>query len=153
MTYGKVLHTEQHGERIVNVRLRTIYSEYRCRLYVYGKAQPDADYFTNDLDDAKSTAKAMATLRPQLRAVETSEWELLTIDGRPVRIGDKLEDFRGDTRVVRGGEPPLHDGSTGRIDLGDRIVYPGVVDCKWVRKTPQYAVEHVPADDTEGGAL
>jgi len=152
MTYGKVLHTEQHGERIVNVRLSTIYSEYRCRLYVYGKAQPDADYFTNDLDDAKSTARAMATLS-HLRAVETQEWELLTADGRPVRIGDKLEDFRGDTRVVRGGEPPLHDGSTGRIDLGDRIVYPGVVDCKWVRKHPRYTIEHVPADDTEGGAL
>lgn len=63
MTYGKVLHTEQHGERIVNVRRSTIYDEFRCRLYVYGKAQPDADYFTNDLEDAKQTAKAMATLR------------------------------------------------------------------------------------------
>lgn len=152
MTYGKVLHTEQHGERIVNVRHSSELCEYRCRLYVYGKANKDADYFTNDLDDAKSTAKAMATLRPQSRVVETSDWELLRADGRPVRIGDKLEDFRGDTRVVRGGEPPLHEGSTGRVDLGDRIVYPGVVDCKWVRKTA-YAVEHVPADDTEGGAL
>jgi hypothetical protein len=85
MTYGKVLHTEQHGERIVNVRRSLIYPEYRCRLYVYGKAQPDADYFTNDLDDAKSTAKAMAT-------------------------------------------------------------------CSHLRR-PAYAVEHVPADDTEGGAL
>lgn len=153
MTYGKVLHTEQHGERIVNVRRSTIYDEFRCRLYVYGKAQPDADYFTNDLEDAKQTAKAMATLRPQSLAVETSDWELLTADGRPVRIGDKLMDFRGDTRVVRGGEPPLHAGSSGRIDLGNRIVYPGVVACKWVRKNPQYTVEHVPADDTEGGEL
>ncbi len=63
MPYGKVLHTEQHGERIVNVRRNAVYDEYRCRLYTYGHAQPEADYFTNDLDDAKSTARAMATLR------------------------------------------------------------------------------------------
>ena len=43
MTYGKVLHTEQHGERIVNVRFNSEYNEYRCRLYTYGKAQPDAE--------------------------------------------------------------------------------------------------------------
>lgn len=73
MTYGKVLHTEQHGERIVNVRRSTIYDEYRCRLYVYGKAQPEADYFTNDLDDAKSTAKAMATLSHLRRREHTVE--------------------------------------------------------------------------------
>lgn len=85
MTYGKVLHTEQHGERIVNVRFNSEYNEYRCRLYTYGKAQPDADYFTNDLEDAKSTAKAMAT-------------------------------------------------------------------CSHLRR-PAYVVEHVPADDTEGGAV
>lgn len=85
MTYGKVLHNEQHGERIVNVRRSTIYDEFRCRLYVYGKAQPDADYFTNDFDDAKRTAAAMA-------------------------------------------------------------------QCKHIQR-PEYAVEHVPADDTEGGAL
>lgn len=63
MTYGKVLHAEQHGERIVTVRRNAAYNEYRCRLYTYGNAQPEADYFTNDLDDAKGTARAMATLK------------------------------------------------------------------------------------------
>ena len=85
MIYGKVLYTKQHGECIVNVRRSTIYDEYRCRLYVYGKAQPDADYFTNDLDDAKGTARAMA-------------------------------------------------------------------QCTHLKRA-EYAIAHVPADDTEGGAL
>lgn len=151
MTYGKVLYTKQHGERIVNVRRSRIYDEFRCRLYVYGVAVTDADYFTNDLDDARSTADAMATCKHKV--VETPEWVLLDAKGKAVRIGDVLVDFRGAMRSVCGGEPPLHDGSTGRIDLGNRIVYPGVVDCKWVRKNPQYTVEHVPADDTEGGEL
>jgi len=63
MAYGKVLYTKQHGERIVNVRYDPHLSEYRCRLYVYGTAYKDADYFTNDLDDAIGTADVMATLQ------------------------------------------------------------------------------------------
>lgn len=64
MTYGKVLHTEQHGERIVNVRKDIETGEYRARLYTYGKAYKPADYFTNDLDDAMSTAGHMARCTP-----------------------------------------------------------------------------------------
>lgn len=63
MTYGPVLYTKQHGERIVNVRYNAQYDEFRCRLCVYGQAEPEADYFTNDLEDAKSTAEAMAQAR------------------------------------------------------------------------------------------
>lgn len=33
--------------------------EYRVRLYINGKAQPDADYFTNDRTDAENTAIRM----------------------------------------------------------------------------------------------
>ena len=73
LTYGQVLHTEQHGERIVNVRYSYELCEYRCRLYVYGKANKDADYFTNDLEDAKQTAKAMATLSHLRRREHTVE--------------------------------------------------------------------------------
>jgi hypothetical protein len=60
MRYGKVLHQAQHGERIVNVRKCAELDEYRCRLFCYGVPRPEADYFTNDLDDAKSTAGHMA---------------------------------------------------------------------------------------------
>lgn len=68
MTYGRVLHTVQHGERIVNVRWSPEYNEYRCRLYTYGKAHPPADYFTNDFDDAKSTAGHMARCTEGVKA-------------------------------------------------------------------------------------
>lgn len=33
--------------------------EFRCRLYVHGEAFPDADYFTDDRQDAIQTARAM----------------------------------------------------------------------------------------------
>ena len=33
--------------------------EYRVRLFIDGEYQPGADYFTDDLDDAKATAKSM----------------------------------------------------------------------------------------------
>lgn len=60
MAYGRPLHTVQHGERIVVVRKDDETGEYRCRLSTYGVNKPEADYFTDDLDDAKGTAKAMA---------------------------------------------------------------------------------------------
>ena len=71
MAYGKVLYTKQHGERIVHVQYDPQLSEYRCRLRVYGVADKDADYFTNDKDDAIGTADAMATLRRLGKAAET----------------------------------------------------------------------------------
>lgn len=60
MAYGKALHTEQHGERIVVIRKDSETGEYRARLYTYGTPKPDADYFTDDREDAKGTALAMA---------------------------------------------------------------------------------------------
>ncbi len=60
MAYGKALHTEQHGERIVVIRKDSETDEYRARLYTYGTPKPDADYFTDDFGDAKGTARAMA---------------------------------------------------------------------------------------------
>lgn len=60
MAYGKPVHIEQHGERIVIVRRDSETGEYRCRLSCYGVAQPAADYFTDDKTDAIGTAKAMA---------------------------------------------------------------------------------------------
>lgn len=56
----KRIHTEQHGERIVHVEYNDSFDEYRCRLFVYGESRPQADYFTDDRDDAIGTAKLMA---------------------------------------------------------------------------------------------
>ena len=39
--------------------------EYRCRLIVDRVAHPDADYFTDDKDDARHTAWAMARATAQ----------------------------------------------------------------------------------------
>jgi hypothetical protein len=68
MRYGKALHTVQHGERIVTVRKNAEFNEYRCRLFTYGRPRPEADYFTNELDDAKSTAGHMARCTEGVKA-------------------------------------------------------------------------------------
>jgi len=68
MSYGKALHTVQHGERIVVVRKNAEYNEYRCRLFKYGVPYQPADYFTNDFEDAKSTAGHMARCTEGVKA-------------------------------------------------------------------------------------
>lgn len=57
----------QHGERIVRIGRDAETGEYRCRLSAYGTDKPEADYFTDDLDDAKATARSMAN--PALAAL------------------------------------------------------------------------------------
>ena len=46
-----------------DIKVKTVYNpdyqEYVDKLYVDGKYQPDADYFTDDKQDASDTAKAM----------------------------------------------------------------------------------------------
>ena len=52
-------------------------------------------------------------------------------DKRPVRFGDRIEGFRG-TYVIKGGEPPRHSGSSGRVHTDQGIYFPSVVNCEWM---------------------
>lgn len=52
-------------------------------------------------------------------------------DKRPVRFGDRIEGFRG-TYVIKGGEPPRHSGSTGRVHTDQGVYFPAVVNCEWI---------------------
>jgi hypothetical protein len=58
------------------------------------------------------------------------------LDESEVNVGDTVVDFRGDRATVTGGEPPKHEGSTGRVETDDgeykHWVYPSVYDLKWV---------------------
>lgn len=56
----KTVGTFQNGKRSVKVKFNRDYEEYVAELTVEGKRLPDADYFTNDKDDAIGTAKQMA---------------------------------------------------------------------------------------------
>jgi hypothetical protein len=56
--------------------------------------------------------------------------------GKPVEVGQKLIDFRGDEATVTGMEEPRHLGSTGRIHVWlpqgyHAAYYPNVYDCEW----------------------
>lgn len=55
-------HNEANG-REVRIYYSYRLEEYRCRLIENGKANPEADYFTDDEDDAYNTAKKMAGLK------------------------------------------------------------------------------------------
>jgi hypothetical protein len=48
-----------NGERRAVVRYNVEYEEYVVQLFVNGTRNYDADYFTNDRDDAISTMRAM----------------------------------------------------------------------------------------------
>jgi hypothetical protein len=58
--------------------------------------------------------------------------------GVPVKIGDKVKDFRGGKAVVAAIEPPRHSGSTGRVHVREgsddfiNTYYPGVYGMHWV---------------------
>lgn len=43
----------------VKIHWNTELQEFRIRLYVNGKARPEADYFTDDKTDAENTATRM----------------------------------------------------------------------------------------------
>jgi hypothetical protein len=58
-------------------------------------------------------------------------------DGREVRVGDEVTDFRGEKSVVTGWELPRHSGSTGRVyvitDANNSPAgyYPSVFNLVW----------------------
>lgn len=56
--------------------------------------------------------------------------------GIPVKIGDKVADFRGEKATVTGWTAPRHSGSTGRIHVKCKghihEYYPSVYDCQFV---------------------
>lgn len=53
--------------------------------------------------------------------------------GEPVRIGDTVTDFRGDTATIKGGRAPHKPGSTGRVwtDEYSQEYFPAVFDLEW----------------------
>lgn len=52
-------------------------------------------------------------------------------DKRPVRFGDRIQGHRG-IYVIKGGEPPRHSGSTGRVHTDQGVYFPSVVNCEWI---------------------
>lgn len=75
-------------------------------------------------------------------------WELVhenTLE--PVKDDERVKDFRCDDAIVIGGEPPAHDGSTGRVTVIDNPdcesggfvaqFYPTVYGLRWYRVQPE----------------
>ena len=67
------------------------------------------------------------------QTVKHGEWVLVDANtDEPVKNNTVRLDFRGDPLVVKGGTPPRHSGSTGRVHTNQGEFYPSVIDCKWV---------------------
>jgi len=54
---------------------------------------------------------------------------------KDVNVGEELPDFRGDAGVIEGGYPPTHEGSTGRVQIKDRLstLFPSVFGLEWIK--------------------
>ncbi len=57
---------------------------------------------------------------------------------KPVCIGQRVKDFRGDSAVITGGHAPRKPSSEGYVGVKDgdfeMYYYAGVYDLKWVLK-------------------
>jgi hypothetical protein len=61
---------------------------------------------------------------------------LMDEDGKPVRSGQTVTDFRGDESVITGGRPPHKPGTCGFVWIGDKTeVYASVFGLKWLSQT------------------
>lgn len=57
---GRLIHTETQGSTEAKVYWNSSLGEYTVRLFKNGRLDEKADYFTDDKNDAKQTAKRMA---------------------------------------------------------------------------------------------
>lgn len=59
MSRLRFISSSSNGPRTAKIYRDPEWAEYRVRLYIDGILNPAADYFTDDLDDAKATLTAM----------------------------------------------------------------------------------------------
>lgn len=76
-------------------------------------------------EDAKSQLQSQIIVSAGHRLVHAGT-------GEPVRIGDTLTDFRGDTVTAQGGKY-MGEGSTGRVHTDAGVYFPNVFGLRWVQ--------------------
>jgi len=57
---------------------------------------------------------------------------LVDKDGKVLKVGDKVKDFRGEEHTIKDWAPGHHEGSSGRVYTDRGAYYPSVVDAKVV---------------------
>jgi len=70
----------------------------------------------------------MQIIKSDLKTLVNSE----TLE--PVRVGDIVTDFRGETCTISGGRAPHKPSSTGRVWVNEfsQEYFPGVFNLEWV---------------------
>ena len=71
------------------------------------------------------------------RSTTMQNWQLVDTNNTPVSIGATITSFRGETATLKGGKPPHHEGSTGRVWVDGGEYFPGVFNLKWVSTTDE----------------
>ena len=72
-----------------------------------------------------------------MQTITHDNWVLVDMDTlAPIDQNSRRQDFRGDTQTIRGGRPPQHSASTGRVwTASGGEFYPSVFNLKWVENT------------------
>jgi hypothetical protein len=59
-------------------------------------------------------------------------WTLVDNQNNPVKPGATVTSFRGESATLKGGQPPHHTGSTGRVWTTAGEYFPSVYNLKWI---------------------
>ena len=72
-----------------------------------------------------------------MTAITYDNWMLVDMDTlAPIKRDSRRQDFRGDTQTIRGGMPPKHSASTGRVwTASGGEFFPSVFNLKWIENT------------------
>jgi len=63
-----------------------------------------------------------------------NSWVLVhTKTGAPATLFETITDFRGNQSILKGGRPPQHPNSSGRVWTGGGEFFPSVFDLCWIQ--------------------
>ena len=66
--------------------------------------------------------------------MEINDWILVDDNAKPVSVGQKVTDFRGETDIIVSGTPPHKPSSTGYVEVEGGRYYAGVFGLHWLYK-------------------
>lgn len=67
--------------------------------------------------------------------------------GKPIKVGDKLRDFRGMSHTVQALHPPKHDASSGHVTTNKGHFYASVVGGKFVKEETEEVAPETTLDE------
>jgi hypothetical protein len=87
-------------------------------------------------NDGTSAREQETSRGSRSKSQQEEEMKLYAKDGTQLKIGSKVDTFRGEKAEVRAMYLPHHPGSTGRVvlkfeDGSEGEYFPGVINAQW----------------------